>query len=399
MTIITGQNPNTAYATNAANQTIILAPDATAFSLSTNFTGSLIVNYGTVHELGIAVNFMPGASGQFINKADGVLISNGGSVFIQGAGSVVNEGTILCSLSGGVTLGNSANNNSIVNSGDIYGHTTGIYSWASTAQNVSISNSGEVHGDNYGIWLLNASGAAPVIVNTGTISGRINSIRIEGGDRLNATNSGSLVGDVLVATTDRTDRLINNGTVTGNVSLNSGVDVYQGSGRVSGIVYGEIGSDSLTGGGFADRFNGGADADTLIGNGGNDILNGTPGNDRLFGGLGIDSLNGGADVDFFIFNTAPNTATNRDFINDFSHALDTLQFENAVFTKLGGVGMLNAQFLRLGAAPLDANDYLIYNKATGILTYDVNGNGAGGAQQVAVLTTKPTLALGDFVVI
>ena len=93
------------------------------------------------------------------------------------------------------------------------------------------------------------------------------------------------------------------------------------------------------------------------------------------------------------------TATNRDVISDFSHADDTLQFDNAVFTKLGGAGLLNAQFLRQGAATLDANDYLIYNQATGVLTYDVNGNGAGGAQQVAVLTTKPVLALGDFVVI
>jgi Ca2+-binding RTX toxin-like protein len=62
---------------------------------------------------------------------------------------------------------------------------------------------------------------------------------------------------------------------------------------------------------------------------------------------------------------------------------------------------LNPGFFRAGAAALDANDYVIYNKATGVLSYDSNGNLAGGSVQVAVLTnaTKPTLDASDFVVI
>jgi Ca2+-binding RTX toxin-like protein len=234
---------------------------------------------------------------------------------------------------------------------------------------------------------------------SGTISGRLNSILAQGGDRLNITNTGTLAGNVTATSVNQADKLINNGTVTGNVSLGTGVDLYQGTGSVSGFVNGEGGNDALTGGAFADRLNGGSENDLLTGNGGNDVLIGAAGNDTLAGGLGKDVMAGGANADSFLFNTAPNTSTNRDVLNDFVAADDTLKFENAVFTKLGNAGVLNAQFLRLGAAPLDANDYLIYNKATGVLTYDVNGNAAGGAQQVAVLTTKPTLTLSDFVVI
>jgi serralysin len=85
---------------------------------------------------------------------------------------------------------------------------------------------------------------------------------------------------------------------------------------------------------------------------------------------------------------------------DFSHLDDTFQLENAIFTRLGaGVHPLSALFFRAGAAALDANDYIVYNKATGALFYDVNGNGAGGAIQFATLTNHATLTAADFYVI
>ena len=42
---------------------------------------------------------------------------------------------------------------------------------------------------------------------------------------------------------------------------------------------------------------------------------------------------------------------------------------------------------------------IIYNSATGELTYNSNGNAAGGAFKFATLTTKPTITNADFVVI
>ncbi len=92
-------------------------------------------------------------------------------------------------------------------------------------------------------------------------------------------------------------------------------------------------------------------------------------------------------------------STDRDTITDFNHVDDTIWLENAVFTKLGVAGALNAAAFWTGTAAHDANDRIIYNKATGALYYDADGNGAGAAVQFATLTTKPALAANDFVVI
>jgi serralysin len=103
--------------------------------------------------------------------------------------------------------------------------------------------------------------------------------------------------------------------------------------------------------------------------------------------------------DFFVFNTALNAATNRDIVTDFSHVDDTFRLENAIFTKLGAAGALNPTFFHNGAAAADANDYIVYNQATGLLSYDANGNAAGGAIAFAVLTNHAALGANDFVVI
>ena len=119
------------------------------------------------------------------------------------------------------------------------------------------------------------------------------------------------------------------------------------------------------------------------------------------GGLGINSLTGGPGSDSFCFNTAPSASTsNRDIVFDFTHGVDKFWMENAVYAKLGAAtGALNPAFFRVGAAALDGNDYIVYNKASGALFYDSNGSLAGGVMAVAVLANKPVLTASDFLVI
>ena len=101
-----------------------------------------------------------------------------------------------------------------------------------------------------------------------------------------------------------------------------------------------------------------------------------PAHDRLFGEAGNDILAGGAGNDIFVFNTALNSATNRDIVADFTHGQDKLWLDNAVMTRLGaGVHTLSAAFFRAGPAAADANDYIVYNRASGLLSYDADGNG------------------------
>ena len=165
------------------------------------------------------------------------------------------------------------------------------------------------------------------------------------------------------------------------------------------LVLGGAAAINGTGNNAANTIVGNNAANILTGGLGADILSGGNGNDRLIGGAGIDTLTGGLNNDIFVFN-APLSALNRDIITDFNHVADTFQLENAVMAALGaGVHALSATMFRAGAAAADANDHVIYNQANGQLSYDSNGNGAGGVTLLAVLTNKPVLAANDFVVI
>jgi Ca2+-binding RTX toxin-like protein len=143
---------------------------------------------------------------------------------------------------------------------------------------------------------------------------------------------------------------------------------------------------------------------TLIGNAGNDTLSGGDGLDTLSGGLGNDKLTGGAKADAFVFDTKLNAKTNVDAISDFTRADDAIYLENLVFKKLGSGSLaspakLNKSFFVTGAKAKDTNDYLVYDKATGALSYDADGSGAGAAVKFAQLKKGASLAYDDFFVI
>jgi Ca2+-binding RTX toxin-like protein len=134
------------------------------------------------------------------------------------------------------------------------------------------------------------------------------------------------------------------------------------------------------------------------GNSLNNAIFGNAGNNRLAGWAGNDFLTGGAGFDTFIFNTALNAATNVDTITDFSVADDTIRLDDAIFTAIGPVGTLAAAAFTIGAAATTAAHRIVYNSTTGALTYDSNGNAAGGATQFAVLDTGLALTNADFLI-
>jgi Ca2+-binding RTX toxin-like protein len=210
------------------------------------------------------------------------------------------------------------------------------------------------------------------------------------------------------------DKPVNN--TTGSNIGTTGVDYMQGNNGndqlygISGYdeikgglgndqLYGGQGNDYLYGQLGNDTLYGGIQNDQLYGDEGNDRLEGGAGNDVLVGGLGNDTLSGGASKDNFKFDSA--LAKNVDKITDFLAVDDTVQLENAIFTKLTATGSLpNADF-KIGTAAADSNDYLIYNPTSGALYYDADGSGAGAAVQLAVLgiNSHPTLSSADFMVI
>ena len=158
-----------------------------------------------------------------------------------------------------------------------------------------------------------------------------------------------------------------------------------------------VGASSLTGNNSNNTLTGNSGNNVLNGALGNDLLLGGLGNDVLLGGGGNDTLSGGAGRDIFRFNTA--LANNVDKINDFKAIDDTIQLKNSIFTQLTETGVLSPDHFVKAAAPGDFNDYVIYNPASGAVTYDADGAGAGAGVQIALLGANLPLTNADFVVI
>jgi Ca2+-binding RTX toxin-like protein len=180
----------------------------------------------------------------------------------------------------------------------------------------------------------------------------------------------------------------------------SGIVVNLATGQVSGGGDGGSGTvavsnvETVITGAFNDRFTGSSGADRFDGRGGNDTFSGGGGNDTLSGGTGND---------VFVFDTAPGSG-NVERITDFSSAPDQLQFENAIFTAIGGAGTFASGDGRFWAASgatsgHDANDRVVYNISTGNLYYDADGSGAGASQLVATFQGNPAIAATDITVI
>jgi Ca2+-binding RTX toxin-like protein len=185
-------------------------------------------------------------------------------------------------------------------------------------------------------------------------------------------------------------------------STGSGADTVQSTVSVkltdTAHVKGALESISLTGTASVVAW-GNDSANVLTGNSGSNSIAGLAGNDVLNGGAGKDTMVGGSGQDFFTFN-APLAVNQADTVTDFNPVDDTFRLENAVMTGLGAAtGALNTNLFFAGAAAHDANDRIVYNQATGVLNYDANGNAAGAVTHLATLTSKPTLAAADFVVI
>ncbi|WP_165357613.1 VCBS domain-containing protein [Sphingosinicella sp. CPCC 101087] len=157
--------------------------------------------------------------------------------------------------------------------------------------------------------------------------------------------------------------------------------------------------------GVADIFGrGNSGANRIYGNSGDNYLFGFGGNDRIEGGAGIDNLygNAGADVlvggagrDTFRFNTALGGG-NVDTIQDFNPVNERIGLDADIFTGSGGNGVLAASRFKLSTAPLDANDRIIYNQASGNIFFDRDGSGSAAPILFATVSDGTILNNADF---
>jgi len=162
--------------------------------------------------------------------------------------------------------------------------------------------------------------------------------------------------------------------------------------------------DVLTGTARKDTLRGTSAAEMIKGLKGDDTLIGNGGDDMLYGGAGRDILAGGAGSDAFVFDAKPSARTNRDKIKDFASKDDAIWLDNKVFTKLGKAGsaeapaQLKKTFFAITKAK-DKNDYIVYNKKTGVLFYDADGSGQKAAVEIAQLKSGTSVSYKDLFVI
>ena len=219
-----------------------------------------------------------------------------------------------------------------------------------------------------------------------SLSGEVGNDTLDGGD-----DNDSLAGG------DGNDQLLG-GTGADNLAGGTGNDSLAG-GTGADSLSGEVGNDTLDGGDDNDQLLGGVGNDVLTGGTGNDLLGGGTGNDSLvggdgndtlLGGAGIDVLTGGSGADVFLLGTV---ATDRDTIMDFVSGTDSLLFSPALF---GGVVPGDADWsLVLGTRATTALPSFLYDQATGRLSFDADGKGAGKAVLLATLDNHASIVASD----
>ncbi len=189
---------------------------------------------------------------------------------------------------------------------------------------------------------------------------------------------------------DMADASKNTNAATGDVLI--GIEGLKGRNITSS-------ADDLRGDDYSNKIWGLAGQDTLSGRDGKDMLYGGDGNDRLLGGSGSDKLIGGDGFDAFVFDTALHGKQNVDRIMDFNIGLDRIELDHAIFTALGlpGGNLSDLEFhaSKTGRAH-DATDRILYEKDTGKLFYDEDGDGNSNAVLFAVLSAKPNITEADF---
>ena len=168
-------------------------------------------------------------------------------------------------------------------------------------------------------------------------------------------------------------------------------------------------ADTLNGTTGDDLINGLAGDDTLRGGDGSDTLIGGQGNDSLMGDSGQDVLLGGAGRDRFVYDTRAaftTTALGIDTILDFQPTDDFIVLTKTTFTALksspGNGFSLATEFASVGSGTGVATSaaLVVYDRSTGGLFYNANGNapGFGGGGQFATLAGAPPIAASNFLV-
>jgi Ca2+-binding RTX toxin-like protein len=271
----------------------------------------------------------------------------------------------------------------ITNTNSIEADDTGIASGA--AGTLIVNRAGaEIVAGSTGILLTGMSGDESVIANSGLISADI-AIK-DGADSLTLTNTGKIVGDVLLGGGDDWFDM-RGGAVNGLIKGGAGNDTFvvsksgakiieaQGGGidtvHSSADYHIGVGLDDLVliggkdidgkGNKFANEMTGNKGDNHLAGLNGNDVLNGAKGNDILEGDLGADT---------FVFNTGSGKDTIADFLDGTdrlvsNEVLNMQDFDDLIIKQKGENVVINfgdgdtLTLMHMSKGDIDYGDFMV----------------------------------------
>ncbi|WP_421726406.1 hypothetical protein [Bauldia sp.] len=270
---------------------------------------------------------------------------------------------------------------SVENHGKIFGDTGGVRN--ANLGDFTVDNHGEIYGDIYGIFakaLFAGSTSGPVIKNFNSIKSDQRGIYVNVTDstlRSKVVNQKDGVikggtfdeGYAAVFNQNGDMTLINKGTIKGDVWSSTGdEDAVTNTGKIKGDVRLGFEDDKL---------------DNRDGN-----ITG-----YILGGAGKDKLIAGDKKEKFVFNDLADF----DRVKNFESGKDKFFLAEGAFGDLTA-GPLAKSAFRKGTEAKDADDRIIYDKDTGKLYIDSNGNAGGGQVQFAKVDPGQKLKYSDFTV-
>ncbi len=318
--------------------------------------GSKLINKGWIYGNQAGGLFdAAGGVGNYVlkNKAGADMIGAVGFGAENFTGSLVvrNDGGIRGIEVGLYSTGSS--NVEITNHGDIIGIAAAIYVGFGVAgsSGAMLDNSGNISGGEFGVLFFNDLNILANITNRkgGVIEGT--QAAIVSGERVKIKNDGKIKGDIFTA--DHDDKVINKSKIKGDVWLGEGDDLFKSKDKAkAGMI------------------------DTREGN---------------------DTAVLGAKADKLLFDTALNATTNVDRVKKFEHHKDMMYLDQDIFSAIT-LGQLSSSQFHQGTGAADADDRIIYDKASGALYYDPDGTGILGQTQFAQFDPGTKVKADNFMI-
>ena len=337
-----------------------------------------------------------GNDNDYINGADGadtLLGGSGNDLFFDSAGADLYDGGVGA--------------DTVVFSGGIQNYTI---EYASTGSGSNYSLNASVRASNVGadglsdivqnVGLLRFSNATVDVDAAGQYGWSVIATFYDAQDRLDWQRVSYDAGNYVIHDWDNSS--VNDWSYVSNYYDAQGRLDWQQVSKDNGslVLNGGSGSNQLNGGASADTLDGGAGNDLMTGGSGDDSMFGNTGNDTIAGNTGNDLINGGTGEDYFIFNSVLGS-NNVDHIQFYNELDDTILLDAAFFLGIGSAGsILTASSFTVGTAATSIDHRIIFNSATGALSYDGDGNGAGTPVQFAILTEIiGTITNAEFLII